>query len=121
MTDDGTEQPPRELRIRFSKSQFARTIYADGAWGSVTGQGNIHMALYSEHLSLPEENILFLDSDGRGREQSESTAKGLQREIEVEIIMSPRIAKAIRKWLDTKIQEAEKTQEALSNLDQEGS
>ncbi len=76
----------------------------DGAWGSITPQAVIHMALYSERWNTPEETLLRLE-EGRVTDvpDPEKNERMLIREIEADIFLSEESAASLVKWLNTQI------------------
>jgi len=99
---------PSEIAITVVKSNFCRVIHADGAWGSITGHGNIYMALFSEHSKTPDSSRLVFDQKARtGQQVMEQGPPTYIREIEAEIILSPNTARALRDWLDARIKQTE--------------
>jgi len=111
--------PVQEIVIHFTRSAHAATVYADGAWGSVTNQGNIHMALFSEYATLPTIATVDVDTETkrvRGPEKPSGARPSVTREVLVDIILSPAVAIAIRKWLDEQIRAAEEARR-LTGLD----
>jgi hypothetical protein len=78
------------------------------------------MALYSEHPNIPEEINFSFDAGGEfitiaasrgGLPQSASVTGELVREVEVELIMTPKVALSLVKWLQEKIEEVNQLSE----------
>ena len=55
---------PKELEFDFIKSNFFRVIKADGAFGGISPNGSIHMALYSERSAIPTKTFHSLEALG---------------------------------------------------------
>jgi hypothetical protein len=100
-------QEVREMKTRFERSPLCRTIHADGAWGSLTPQLNVHMAIYSEHRALPDGTTIRVDADGTVRDEITGDAGVLVRQIKADVILSESTATALRNWLTDKINEAQ--------------
>jgi len=96
-------QEVQELRTRFKRSKFCRVIHADGAWGSVTPQLNVHMALFSEHRALPDGTLIQMDEVGGVKDTPTEDPAILIREIEADVILSEQAAIALRDWLTGRI------------------
>ena len=94
------EAPPVETR--FVRSTLCRVIHADSAWGGPTYQGNIHMALYSEYVALPDGTTISVNEQGKPEEKSAGGGTVI-REIEADVILSLMGAIAIRDWLSARI------------------
>jgi hypothetical protein len=82
-------------------------VHIDGAWGSVTPSGNIHMAMFSEHWPVPGETIISPDENGMVQDAATSIPDHILREIEIEVTMSRGTAKWLRDWLDVKLSQAQ--------------
>jgi hypothetical protein len=93
----------------YIKSQFFRVIHTDGAIGSVTPNGHIHMALFSERQAIPRRLVNTLNSDGTlGElvpEQSE-TRGSIVREMDVDVLLTFEAAQRIFEWLRARLDEA---------------
>jgi len=107
--EESHEQAPsaedRQRKAHFINSNLFRVIHADGAWGGITPQFNIQMALFSERHPIPTEVSYKLEPSG--------LRDGIVREIEADVIMSLDVARALRIWLDNKIGEAEELRAEL--------
>ncbi|MEX1253185.1 MAG: hypothetical protein WEE64_02475 [Dehalococcoidia bacterium] len=80
----------------------------DGAYGGITPQLNVYMALYSEHNKPPESTLFVLDVAAKiAREQEPNPSNQWIREIEVEAIMSLDVARSLRDWLNARLAIAE--------------
>lgn len=97
---------PKEFPVRFSKSHFHRVIHADGVYGGSTPTaGNIILHVYSHMLPIPDQVI----NDTKDNEIVEKriVKPGVEREIEVSIVMNLALAKSTRDWLDGRIKYTE--------------
>lgn len=104
-----SEQPVTSVEVNYKQSYFSRVIHVDGAWGGVTPQGQIHMALYSEHQPVPEQTM-FMVASGQEKVKLSVERPQLVREIETEAIMTPAVALAIRNWIDGRLATLEELQ-----------
>ena len=94
------DQPTR-VALNYIKSNFFRVIHADGCHGGITPQGFVQMAIFSERLPIPQRVVYQLSPQGVlidppmesiGRE-------GAIREVEVEMLMTPEMARSLGAWL----------------------
>ena len=114
MSDDppakgGNGDAGHRISFDYLKSRYFRVIRADGAIGSVTPNGHIHLALFSERPAIPRHIVHELDADGRlGSEvPNEMVSRGgIVREMEVDVFLTVEAAENIKQWLDEKINEA---------------
>lgn len=91
------------ILTKFHKSNACRVIHVDGGFGGITPQGNLHFAVYSEHITVPESVTYVEGAKGQPEELGRTGDGYLAREIEVELIMSRSSAQAIRDWLTTNL------------------
>ena len=103
------------IRTRLIRSNLCRTFRVDGAWGGLTPQGGIHMAMFSERWSTPAETLIKLDEgqliDLADPEKSERV---LIREIEADAFLSEESAVSLVNWLNghiSKLRELKRLQE----------
>lgn len=91
------------VETRFKRSKLCRVIHADGAFGSLTAQLNIHMAIYSEHRAFPEGSTIRIDAQGIATDTLAPDPGIFIREIEADVILSESGAVGLRTWLDQQI------------------
>ena len=99
----------QQVSFDYLKSHHFRVIRADGAIGSVTPNGHIHCALYSERPAIPRHTVHEIQSDGKlGNEVTGETVSrgGIVREMEVDVFLTVDVAKSLVQWLEDKISEA---------------
>jgi len=95
---------PDSLTFDYIKSNLFRVIRVDGAHGGITPKGAIQIALYSERHAIPQQEIYNIKSTGElGKIKSTTTRGTIVREVEIEALMEPEVAKALRSWLDDRI------------------
>lgn len=100
---------PQSIRFHYIKSNHFRVVHIDGAIGSRTPSGFLHIAMYSERPAIPREQEFPINKDGTLGEVGETISRdGVVRELEVDTIMSFDVAKNLRDWLTKHITEAEK-------------
>lgn len=103
----------RRMEVRYLKSSAFRVIHTDGAWGGVTPRGDIHMVLYSERPSIPDNSFYEVSADGHVGKEIPGTGttlatRGMVREVEVDAIMTLPTAKVLLEWLSNKVNYIEK-------------
>jgi len=117
MADDpkaekGNGDAGKRVAFDYIKSQQFRAIRADGAIGGITPSGMIHFALYSERHPIPRRLVHEVGTDGElgPSIDSETIARdAIVREMEVDIFLTPPVAKSLHKWLGEKISVLENT------------
>lgn len=108
------KQLPHKLDVHYVRSGYFRTVHVDGIFGGPTPQNLLHLGIFSERTPFPRK-ITFQTSpldDTRvafGSELKREVAHGIERELEVDLIMSLKVAKSIHTWLGRKIEALEKT------------
>ena len=112
---------PTHVEFVFEKNNLYRTIHVDGAFGGPTPPfGLIHMSIYSEHLPLPSSITHQVTGGMMGEEISRSppasSVEGARvvREVEANLVMSVDTARALRTWLDAKIQEVQEIRDTAT-------
>jgi hypothetical protein len=109
---------PRSIVAKFTKIASCPTVYPDGAWGNLTPQGNIHMALFTQSADFPDAVTIDIDPEthrATGPEQP-STSNTVIREIQAVLVLSPGVAIAIRNWLDQQIPQAIEAQATIQDI-----
>lgn len=100
MTDDA------KIRFNWTRSNHFRVIHADGAYGGLTPYGNVFFTLYSDHPVFPETTVHSVSEEGvLGPEISgeKKLKDGVERELEVSVVMALPAAKALHAWLAERI------------------
>ena len=97
---------PERITFEYVRSPFFRVVHSNGAWGGITPRQELAVTFYSERRSIPRHVTHEFTSDGRlGPEISREDAQNIQRECEVEVLMSMAEAVNLYRWLGTKIEE----------------
>lgn len=94
------------IEVGYTKNSSSRVIHGDGVWGGPTPQGDIYMAFFSEHATLPERIRLSPNLEAHRLEEQEPMSlarRGVTREIQTEVVVSLNFAIRLREWLDEKI------------------
>jgi|WetSurMetagenome_2_1015567.scaffolds.fasta_scaffold439536_2 hypothetical protein len=96
---------PDSVAFDYIKSNFFRVIHIDGVHGGISPKLNmIQMALFSERQAIPQSEKFALKKGQLGEIESKKTREAIIREVEVEALMDIDVARALRQWLDEKIQ-----------------
>jgi hypothetical protein len=96
--------PAEPVQFHYIKSTDFRVIHVDGAIGSVTPRGLIHVALYSERLPIPRMSTHRITPDGLlGRSDTQEIRPGVVREVEVSLMLDRSTAESLRNWLNDQI------------------
>jgi len=106
---------PVEIGFDFIKSNLFRVIHADGAYGGISPNGAIHMALYNERSPIPRHTAHRLENNQLGAELREKreVRSSFVREVEVDVIMDVNVATALHQWLGEKLAELHRQTQSL--------
>jgi hypothetical protein len=105
MTSNTPEQTDRgdaddAFKIDFIKSNYFRVVHADGVWGGLTPQNEIHMAVWNGRNPFPRRLNFKIKENGEIEDLPSEIRCDQIRELEVGIVMSIEVARSIRQWLD---------------------
>ena len=104
-------QPTQPGKAQFvahlTRARDCRVVHADGVWGGVTPAGSVQLAFFVETKEFPETVNYEIQDSKALTEISRRGRQDVQREIQVDIIMSLDRAKAVQKWLADKLSEIE--------------
>jgi len=121
MTDDEKseqeEKESKKIKIDYLKSNFFRVIHADGIFGGVTPYGMIHMDIFSERPTIPQQMVYELkEGESLGEDiRNERIVRDATsvREVEAGIVINSGLAKAMITWLESKIKIIEDATESV--------
>ena len=104
------------FEIHYMKSNLFRVIHADGAVGSLTSHGYLHMTLYSERTAIPKRGFRAVSEDGLNLEPEKytETIGGAVRELEVDVLMGEPLVRELRDWLTKRLDDFAKLREAIA-------
>jgi len=96
------------IEFHYRKSNYFRVIKVNGAWGGLTPQTDVQMSIFSERLPLPDLDE-FEISEGQLAKQIRhiNKTKGVIREVEATLTMTPDVAKSLGEWLIDKANQFE--------------
>ena len=74
------------------------------------------MAMISERFPIPKETFALVKEDGSHEEQREQrmTRDGIVRDVEMNVIMRPSVARSVGQWLLDKAAEWEDLEQAVA-------
>ena len=103
---DMTENEPDRVKFHFVRSPFFRVVHSNGIWGGITPQLELSVTFYSQRFLPPQQVTHQLTPEGQlGTEIERDVTEGVQREFEVEVLMSMQEARNLQRWLGAKIDE----------------
>jgi hypothetical protein len=113
----GEPEKPRELKFHYIKSNFFRTVHADGVLGGLSPTASIIMNFYSERQAIPKIVTHEIKPDMTlGQELKKEGKEGIVREVEISISMGVPAAQALKDWLETRIKEFEEAKKKYDFL-----
>jgi hypothetical protein len=105
------ENQPSTVTFHYVKSNLFRVVHVNGAFGGLSPDGNMFIALYSERAPLPDVTVQKIEDNGQiGAElvEQRQSSGGIVREMEVGLAMDIRTARIFRDWLTERIDLADK-------------
>jgi hypothetical protein len=96
---------PSQIKFDFIKSNYFRTIHADGVWGGVNGHLDIAMAFYSERPAIPQQITVPVENGKLGNELEGKRVgrDAVIRDVEISVTMNVDVARQFLQWLEEKI------------------
>jgi hypothetical protein len=95
--DDLPAPEETKIPVHQEKSTLFRVVHADGVWWSVNPWSDLHLAFYSERAPIAQKLYYAPNEEGRWveLEKEREGKKGWFRELEVDIVLTPRSAYAV--------------------------
>jgi hypothetical protein len=90
------------IEFHYEKTSQYRVVHVDGAIGGFTPRGDLHVALYSERVTIPKRTVHEV-VDGELHQTQQDGKRGFMREIEVSLVMDKETAAALHEWLGTQL------------------
>ena len=101
-----TDSYGEEVTFDYERSPFFRVVHSNGAWGGITPRQELSVTFYSERRAPPQSVTHKLTPEGRlGSEIRRDESSHIQRECEVEVLMSMDEAESLHRWIGEKIEE----------------
>lgn len=124
MSEDKTDDLKDDKKVKFDyiKSNFFRVIHADGVWGGIGPTLNdIKMVFFNERPAIPQQVTHEIKDGVLGEEIKEErvSRNSIIREVEVNVIMNIHVARAVKKWLEDKINAIEHLEREIQEKEQE--
>lgn len=108
MTPD-TPPKPTSVKFVYTKSPQHRVVHCGGVFGGLTPNGDLYAAIFSQHGLVPRSITHRVGPEGQVLEETARDATdGIEREVEISMVMDLAQAISFRGWLDEKIQQATK-------------
>jgi hypothetical protein len=112
-----------KLNCRFEKSNNFQSVFVLGAWGRVSGHGEIILSLYNETPELASNAIYTQAPNGQWAGEPElkfqSGAPGVVREVFVDIVLpldaAKNVAAALQHWIKVREQAESKIQQNIKS------
>jgi hypothetical protein len=106
--DSEGESEPDRLNIDYIKGNLFRTVRPDGAIGTLTPHGLIHLIFFAERQAVPQRVVHKLEADGSLGEVLEVVGRdAVVREAEVAISLDVETAEAAVRLLTDLLKEAQ--------------
>jgi hypothetical protein len=101
---------PQQVQFHYIKSHQFRVVHVDGAVAGV-GPSALFVSFYSEHLPIPQLQVFQMTPGQKIGEEvigERVQRPGVEREVEVGLMMNIDVAKAVRDVLGRQIEILEK-------------
>jgi hypothetical protein len=118
-----TQNMEAGVDFHFRRSNYYRSIFAEGAIGGITPKGILKMNLYTERYALPTKTRHRVTEDDHGYSVGPEDPKfreslqGFERELEVEVLMNIDTAAALYEWLGKQLETLTKAKNESDNGD----
>ena len=98
----------KNIRFLFKKNEEYKTHFINGVYGGLSTHGDVICNFFFEARDLPGEELGTIDNGNLILSPpSEAEPIDIIRELKVRLIMSPKEARDIAKWILSKADEAE--------------
>ena len=105
-----------KMKFKYVIPDGLRDYYVNGVHGSVHPQGLINMHLFSERIPIPKSIISKPDERGIYEESEREFGADVIRLVQASILMEKGFAIVLRDWLNTKIDDVDKTIERTNEI-----
>jgi hypothetical protein len=99
-------ETPQTISFYYLKTPDYRQIFVDGAVGGLTPKGLIHMAVYSEHVAVPQKTVQAFEKNGTlGPELQDQrvSREGIVRDLAAALIFDEATAHQLIDWLQLRL------------------
>ncbi len=109
MPPEPPNAPRKSLTFDYVYAKDHRTVPCSGVFGGLTPLDGLFLAVYSEHIPVPQRVVHGLNPDGTlGAETSRTAPCDLSREVHVTLMLDAGAVVSLRDWLTDKIAQLEK-------------
>lgn len=113
------EEKNPQLEVRYAKSGSFRAVRADGVYGGVLPNLNIHMSFFVERGPIPNKVNYLVSQDGKIQEEASVDIEGgIVREVETTVIMDLANARSFLDWLKAKVDLSEALQKGTTKKEE---
>lgn len=82
----------------YIKGSCFRSIHVDGAVGSLTPNGHVHLVLYSERPAIPRRELYKINDDGSLGDVVETESRdSIVRELEADLFLTKETVASLQK------------------------
>lgn len=100
---------PTSVRFNYTKSPMHRVVHCGGVFGGLVPNGDLYAAIFSQHGAIPRSVTHRVGPEGQVLEETaRDVVEGIEREVEISLMMDIAQALSFRNWLDEKIKQAAK-------------
>ena len=97
----------RTISVPYTKSDRCHTIIVDGAWGGTAPDGSVFAALYTQQQVMPSAATVEIEEGFGGAAVDQAQPAKIAREVQIELRMTTRAARALGRWFLEKADDAE--------------
>ena len=112
----GVKATTQKLEVFFARAEDYKIIAANGIWGGVTPRGDVYVDFFVEKNDYPEKLVLEIKAGGKPASQKQRVDKGLLRECQFGVLLSPKEAISIGEFL---VERGKQAKEFLLTLELE--
>ena len=112
-----TSERPERITFDFVRSPSFRVVHSNGVWGGITPRRELSVSFFSERWAPPLHVTHSVKNGSVGPEISREGATNIQREVEVEVLMSMEEAVHFHRWIGEKIDEWRKVDLSIPKED----
>ena len=91
-----TDEPIKSVQFHYIKGNQYRALHVDGAFGGITPNGSIHMAVFNERQPIPQVMEHSVKDGVLGELNRTEGKSGIVRELDACLYMTLPVAKQIR-------------------------
>ena len=110
LVEKETEEFPRRVQFTFTEAPDYKVVFVNGVYGGLTEKGEIICDFFQEAPLFPNKEVFKISQDGKKGDQIEPDPDSPPEQVErirtkqFGVIMTVGFAKALRGWLDDKLE-----------------